>query len=321
MSAARLSLLSVALASLLAGLGGASTASASRAGSRARVQIASTTRVLHAVAAARLIKSVPSNVNPALKDAVNDNGYPQAYAEGCEAPAEKVQMPACVYGDPHGKKTMLLFGDSHAEMWLPGFDALAKRIHWKLVYLAKSGCPPAYIAAWDPYRNRFPFTECDQWHKYATARIRKTKPNLLVLTDEYLTPEGKDKAQIQPPQWTAGLVKTLKLIETPGSRTVILGDIPYLKQSAPECLAAHQNDVQACSASVTDAVLPDHIAAEQTAAKLAHAQYIDTLPWFCSTKTCTPVIADTIVYSDQYHITGSYGIYLSGALQAALRLH
>ena len=309
-----------ALLGVIIGASVASAATRSHATTAAPSKVATPTQIAHAVAAARLIKSLPSDVEPSLKDAINDNGYPQAYAQKCEAEPEKVTMPACVYGDPAGKKTMVLFGDSHAEMWLPGFDALAKRLHWKLIYLAKSGCPPAYLAAWDPFRNRFPFTECDQWHAYATARIRKTKPNLLVLTDEYDTPEGKGRVQIQPPQWTAGLVKTLKLSAAPGTRTVILGDMPYLTQSAPECLAAHQTDVQACSASPKDAVRADHVAAESTAAKLAHAKYINVEPWFCSTTTCTAVVASKIVYSDQFHMTGTYGTYLSGALQAALGL-
>jgi len=33
------------------------------------------------------------------------------------------------------------------------------------------------------------------------------------------------------------------------------------------------------------------------------------------------VIANKIVYFDQFHMSRTYGIYLIGALQAALRLH
>jgi len=303
-------IVSLATAAALGGVGTGTAAAAHAAFAPPAV-------VARAVAAAPRTTSLSHTVASTLRDTVNDNGYRDVEAAGCDAPPERVQMPACVYGDRLARRTLMLFGDSHAEMWLPGFDLLGRKIHWKVLYLAKSGCPPADFQTWDPFRNRFPFKECDEWHRYVVARIRKAHPSLLVLTDEYLKPEGKDHAEITPKQWTAGLVKTLKLVKTPRMRQVILGDIPYLTQSAPECLARHASDVQACSAKRSQAVIPAHVAAEKAAAKAVHARYVDVTPWFCSA-TCTAVIADTVVYSDQYHITGAYGIYLTGALQAAL---
>src|SRR6266571_3164918 len=82
--------------------------------------VASTAQVLRLVAAAPAIKKVPSDLTPRLQDAPNDQAWPMEHSEGCDSPAERVKMPACVYGDAGGKRTMILFGDSHAAMWLPG---------------------------------------------------------------------------------------------------------------------------------------------------------------------------------------------------------
>jgi SGNH domain (fused to AT3 domains) len=280
-------------------------------------QAASLARVLRLVAAAPTIKKIPHNLAVPLQDTPNDNAYRLVLAQRCGLGPDGVTLPSCVYGDPRGTRTMVLFGDSHAEMWLPGFDAMAKRAHWKLIFLAKPGCPAAYIQTYDPFRKKYPFKECDEWHAYAVSRINRTRPDLLVLSDEFVTPRDKNYRVISDSVWTAGLERTLHLIAH-GTRKVILGDIGYLPQSAPDCLAAHESDVRACSAAAKTAVLADHLQAEHTAATAAHAGYVRVIPWFCSA-VCTPIIGNMVVYFDQFHITSTYSVFLSGVLRTALR--
>src|SRR6266700_3706088 len=93
-------------------------------------QVATLAQVLRLVAAAPSIKKVPHNLVTPLRDTANDNAYRLVLAERCGLGPDGVTLPACVYGDPRGTHTIVLFGDSHAEMWLPGFDAMARRAHW-----------------------------------------------------------------------------------------------------------------------------------------------------------------------------------------------
>lgn len=227
-------------------------------------------------------------------------------------------MPACVYGDANGTRTMILFGDSHAAMWLPGFDVLARRTHWKLVFLAKSGCSAPLLHFFDPFRGKYPFKECDEWHAYAINRINQTNAELLVVADEFDTPQGAGRRQFTPAEWQHGLEKTLARVTSRRTKKVVLGDIAYLPKSAPECLAAHASDVQACSAPARLAVKTDHAQAERAAASHGGATYVNVVPWFCSA-TCTPIIGNMVVYFDAYHITKTYATFLSGALESALR--
>ena len=88
--------------------------------------------------------------------------------------------------------------------------------------------------------------------------------------------------------------------------------------SPVECLAAHEDDVQACS-SPRATMLPYLYAdTDRAVAKQAGVQYIDVFPWFCSSG-CTAVIGNMVVYGHSNHITAPYAAYLSGALQAALQ--
>ena len=89
------------------------------------------------VASAPSIHSVPANLDPPL--GVFVFGYP--VSSGCGANSSQTSVPPCLFGDPHGTHTMVVVGDSHAQMWFYTINAIATKSHWRLWFLAKSACP------------------------------------------------------------------------------------------------------------------------------------------------------------------------------------
>ena len=59
----------------------------------------------------------------------------------CLRHGPSVDEQICVSDDPAGKRLMVVYGDSHALMWLPAFLCIARSRGWKLVVLGKSACP------------------------------------------------------------------------------------------------------------------------------------------------------------------------------------
>jgi hypothetical protein len=283
-----------------------------------------TSNVLRMVAAAARITTLPKELTPALKDAARDGGEVLAKTQtGCLISiADQASVPACVWGDRAGSHTLVLLGDSHARMWLTAFDAIGKRLHWKVVLLAKSSCPPPYTDFYN-FTSKTAYTACDRWHRYTIARINHMKPDLVVMSGNDLFPVNSQGKPMSRAVWAAGLLKSLNMITSTKTKKVVLGDTPRLgnnpwNASGPYCLAAHEDHVQACSsqrAAVLNYLYND---TEQSVARQAGAQYIDVFPWFCSA-VCTAVIGNMVVYMDQNHITATYATYLSGALQAALQ--
>jgi hypothetical protein len=102
------------------------------------------------------------------------------------------------------------------------------------------------------------------------------------------------------------------------NRVVILGNIPLLPQSGPQCLARSSSNVQSCSGS-PETTLTKYNKAEQTVAKESGARYVNATPWFCST-ICTAVVGRYDVYLDEDHVTADYSFLLKGVLQQALRV-
>jgi hypothetical protein len=271
--------------------------------------------VLAQVSAATGVKKVPSSMAGQVGRATNDG--PEAAWDGCLAEETDTRVPdTCVYGDKTATKTVVLYGDSHAGMWESALDVAGQRDHWKLVLLAKPACAVPTLHFWLETTQR-PNTECDTWHTWATGRIAELKPDLVVLTSLFTGPRDADKKDITEQQWSTGMTATIDKAKKSGAEVVLLGDMPYLQQSAPECLVAHLDDVPSCATKASAAVNREHGAAEKKTAEAADATYVDTTTWFC-TDVCEPIIGSMVVYQNQYHITGAYSRYLSGVVATAV---
>jgi peptidoglycan/LPS O-acetylase OafA/YrhL len=270
----------------------------------------------HLVADAPNVRFLPANLYPSLAQVREDWGGPPV---PCWLSYGQVTVPpGCVYGDPHGTRTMVVFGDSHAAMWLDSLSAVATQAGWRLVYLGKGSCPASDLPVPNPPgwgRRDQAFSQCEQFHRYAVARIDQLKPNLVIITQEIQPqPGGKNYSTRE---WQDGLAVTLRALTVPKSDIYVLGNIPTLHQSGPECLAHSATNIQACSDPATTAVHVGYNGAEKAAAEAAGAHYIDVTPWFCS-RVCTAVIGGTEVYWDDNHITAGYAFVLERVLGRAL---
>jgi peptidoglycan/LPS O-acetylase OafA/YrhL len=276
----------------------------------------SAAEVERVVRSARAIRSLPPDLTPALASIPDSLGAPFA---PCWPTYGQSSIPACVFGDRTATRTMVLYGDSHAGMWFDAVNLIAAVAHWKLVILGKGNCPADSLpyadpSGWGPAGGEY--AVCDQWHRFAIDRINKLDPDLVIITQEV---RGKPDARPYTwQQWQRGLENTIKQIHVPTSKIVVLGNIPILPQSGPQCLSRNSTNVQACSGPDPSS-WTQYLHAEQIAATDVGARYISVLPWFCST-TCTAVIGKFEVYFDQYHVTAAYTFYLSRVLSQALSL-
>ena len=273
--------------------------------------------VLAAVAASSHIKELPSNLKPSIKQMVTRPGWYTglgADGKGCSPTPSQTTVRACDFGDRNAKRTIALYGDSHAGMWFRALDRIATRQHWKLVILMKHGCPASLvpISTFEGAR----VGACDKWHQYVVGRIKRLKPAVLVLTqnDGYPKPGG---GEYSPLQWQRSLQSTLATLSAPQTREVVIGNLAVPASTGPDCLARHPNAVQACSSPSKPAFL-QYNRAEQRGAQQQGASYIDVTPWFC-TKTCSPVIGNDEIYWED-HVTENYSLFLQGVLQKALHL-
>jgi hypothetical protein len=327
--------LAVLLAALAVGLAACSVPELSNTGERpapasqkdeappAQRTYATTAQVLDAVKAARDVQKLPAAAAAALADSVpsapgqasKNHAGPQVGFDCHPKPARPRAsgFGECAYGDSNGTKVMVMYGDSHAPMWAGSLEGVAAKHGWKLYVFSLGGCPAMDLHFADPDTHA-PNTECDEFHKAAITAIQDLHPDLVVATS--IGGQLADGSWPSGDQWRDAWISTFHKLTQPGTRMAMLGGLPYWDNNDARCLAAHVNDVQKCSAAAKDGIRthPE----DEAAATALGALYVPTDPWICSDR-CEPAIADQLVYEDHSHLTQTYAVYLTGALEEALQ--
>ena len=106
----------------------------------------STAEVSQIVREAATINKLPAGLTPALSAVSSSWGGPPST---CWPSVGQSSIPACMFGDPSGTHTMVVYGDSHAGMWFQALNSIAMQDHWRLAYLGKGWCPANSL----PYQN------------------------------------------------------------------------------------------------------------------------------------------------------------------------
>ena len=272
-----------------------------------RVPELSTPATLPAWPAGALTQAAPAptvvgrNLRPSLLGASTDR--PVTAGTKCFVPLESDQVTACTFGDTTATTTLALFGDSHAQQWLPAFDALGHDRHVRVVTYFKAGCAAAVVKLTsDTYGGAY--TACDRWRADALEQIRALRPDVVVAgwsAGEKLL-DDRDPAAT----WAAG---TREMVGQLGdSRIVVLGDGPVWPSNRPGCLSDNLDHADRCTLPVADVVDAQVQGAVATAARDTGSEFFDTTTVLCPRGSCPSVMWDVGVYRDDDHVTTTFAL-------------
>jgi hypothetical protein len=264
-------------------------------------------------------RPVPSHLVPSLAAAPGDT--PVSYADHCHSLPYDSHIHPCVYGDPNGHLTIALFGDSHAEQWLPGMIPPAKAHGWRIVTLTKSACPAARVNFAEP---NFPGDQgpCNHWRRRAIAWIGSHLPDVVLLTSSrgYTLIDGSGHP-LFPAQtaeaWKQGLEDTLGRL--PGaSKAIVLADTPRFGKDVPLCLSKHPNRISACVTPRSHAIDQLHVDAEKQAAADKGATFANLNDVVCPYDPCPVIVGHFVMWRNGSHLTATYAKQLSPSVHAML---
>src|ERR1019366_4977412 len=173
-------------------------------------------RVAALVAGSHDIDQLPSNLLPALSQASGADApaYYPITESGCTG------VSKCAFGDLASHRTVVLFGDSHALMWLPALVPVARSQHFRLVLIWKAACPAADVAVWDSKTNTV-FAACNKFRWASILAIRALGPALVLLASRTSRVLGPHKGPISDDVWRAGLERTIGLLSIHKTRVAI----------------------------------------------------------------------------------------------------
>ena len=223
------------------------------------------------------------------------------------------QSDACVLYAGSGP-TVLLVGDSHAEMWAPAVTSLAEKHDWRLLGLARAKCTPSDFTVARSWDKHVPTIgdECTQWRHVVYPNVMaKYDPSFVIvgsrsqlynISDSGVV-ERRDPAYMS--LWTAAWKRTLETFEADGAEVLVLQPVPTLPASMLSCVAHENAD---CAYPISD----DWLTARATAALARlvaaddHAALVPVDDLICPDGICRGRVDGTIVHQDTSHVTATF---------------
>ncbi|MEV0842841.1 acyltransferase family protein [Actinocatenispora sera] len=244
---------------------------------------------------------------PVPDKAVQDDG--QAQDDHCLVRQKETRTPGdCVYGDPHGDTTVVLYGDSHALQYFAAMDKIAKHRGWRLIALGKAACTPAQVSTYN-YQFKREYSECDDFRDAALKRISAEHPALVVtgnLATESVIEDGhRLTGDASADALRDGYVKTLDELRDTGAKVVVMHDNPRPPDDIPSCVSKSMRDLAKCAFSESTALDFEPVNAEAADA-VPGVRLIDVAPMLCRDGTCPAVIGNVLVYRNDAHLTATY---------------
>ncbi len=260
--------------------------------------------LVEAVAAVRSSRRLPSPLIPSALELPSSEYTPPG---GCLGELVGTHSSICSLGDTSSRKSLVVFGDSHANMWMPAILSFAQREKYDVRAIMKSGCT---ANQWGGK------TECGTWYKWGVSQARGLHPSLLIVTASYNAVDSEG-VESEEPTVIENLSKFGAAVRSSAHRIVVIGDPPKQGQEPTDCLLSSQATMKRCSESEGSGQA--RITAGVESATKAFGVFLDTTPWLCYQGVCPMVVGHTVVKLNQGHITARYAEELEPLFTSALR--
>jgi peptidoglycan/LPS O-acetylase OafA/YrhL len=261
--------------------------------------------VAAAVAAAKRNAALPWPLTPPVGSLRGDF---YEFPKGCGARQGQTTSRICRLGEPDAAKTLVVFGDSHAEMWMPAVLKMAHRDDWAVVPFVKLGC---VSSSWS--HRSWP---CGVWYRWAINRAAALHPQASLLV-------GSWAGSQTPAAAVRGMAKLMVDARRFSVSTIVVGDSPHQHRNPVDCLLSRGATMRTCSSRATLFELQTDAAVAAATAK-HRVGFMNATGWFCGRASsvavlCPLVVNRTISWVDQGHISATYGAELATPFRNAFR--
>jgi len=221
----------------------------------------------------------------------------------------------CPRGSVGASRHSVVYGDSHAGMWLPPLEMLATRHHVEILPLVKLGCAPFDVVQ----TKNGGALDCRPFRTWALNQMRRYRPEVIYVSYrsllEVVPPTGETSEQA----WAEGARTSLRQLTRIAPRVVIIGDITGLPYAPADCLTAPNSTMASCTSTTQDVTTTGNTITHD-AAESSGARFIDVQDLVCADSRCPLVIGGLVTYHDEGHISRSWSLTLAAELGRRLGL-
>jgi peptidoglycan/LPS O-acetylase OafA/YrhL len=269
--------------------------------------------VVDAVNAALAGAPVPATLTPPL-DQLPENVYGFPSLSCSPSAGDPTTQTVCHMGDLKSTNTIVVFGDSHALMWMPTILAMAQVDGWNVVPLIRKGCE---IPKWTG--NGYPtdaadVPTCHAWYTWALRQAQLLRPDVVLISG--CCSDGATGSIATTMRQT--YVATAAALRPFARSVIVIEDDEGVNAQPADCLLAPGATLRSCMATHTSADVAFNNGLPQLA-KAKHFGFLKTRGWLCYQNQCPMVVGTTVVYADTGHLTVQYADRLTGPFRVAFR--
>ena len=255
--------------------------------------------------------------NPALRAVATPTPEQALLTPG--APCNVVPYPMLIpchlgVAPSRAREWVALVGDSHAEHWRAALDVVAQARRWRVVSIARAGCPLT-----DSPVRHFPAeqaAECQSWNVAARQWLADHPQVRTVFVSAHHVSLFAGDA-------VAGYRSAWQSLPSNVQRIYVLRDTPgRVNLNTSTCIERRLRAKQAigfrCAEPRASAMPPDPQVEAARAPGDARVRPIDLSNYICTATTCPPVVGGVLVLKDSDHLTRAFSATLGPYLLRAL---
>ncbi len=214
----------------------------------------------------------------------------------CLIPLGKRETPSTCVDGPADGVPAVLFGDSHAQQWLPVIQDLARQNNWRLSQFTKAACPLAALQPRDGRTDPFTKPDCLGWREDSLKAIMAIKPKYIVIGS--LSTYVPDYQEFK-----IGWDQTLNQLRATGAKLIYMRDTPYPQKNIPECVSGALDNWSKCTFDLNNVRRTEPIVTDQLRGENLDIPVVDVNAYLCEATSCPAVRNGTLLYRDDSHLT------------------
>ncbi|WP_019970263.1 acyltransferase family protein [Mycobacterium sp. 141] len=230
----------------------------------------------------------------------------------CLVPLGESHQPTTCVDGPENGVPAVLFGDSHAQQWLPLAQTLARDNGWRLSQFTKAACPAPLLQPRDGRTDPFTKSDCLTWRTESIAAIKNLAPKHIIIGS--LSTYVPDYQELKE-GWDA----TLKELRSTGAKLIYLHDTPYPRKKIPECISGSTDDWAKCDFTLDGVRRIEPIVTDQLRGENLDIPVLDVNPYLCDGNQCHAARNGILLYRDDSHLSLTAVSALIPAFQQQIR--
>lgn len=227
-------------------------------------------------------------------------------------------MEECIAGTGH--KLLVLWGDSHAYHLIPALVQNTTLRRMRLLPRTMGGCKPYALHPNEinGIAGRYE-ADCVRFNtevRSSLAELKNSTHPVVMLAARWAVPSVWERSG---QEWSKELAELVGELRATGLDLVLAADVPDFAKSVPQCLARLNKDL--CSRG-RDEVDRERAGAlfnlRRITEQFDHVVLWDPINELCTQSQCEVIKGDTVLYSDDQHLSESGALRLSKGIGRAL---